>query len=275
MFLTAAAAALFSKPNRTDYDFRRTSTMKRIIPVLIPPLSVFFLLCLSSGHTSEIKGDDRPIFIAMVAPLSGALAEYGCSMLRGARLRMDDKEGHRKPCERTVRLIAVDDKAEPARAIQLAKNIANHQKIVAVVGHLTTGCTLAAIPRYHAARLITVSPVAAGNELDTVKSPYLFRTMLSERQQVISLAHYLHGKLGTGTVALLYEDSCLDAIEKRLSPCGRGARAFGEILIHGKESLCQSPRFAAYNRIVEAGGALCGRKLASRSAHHQKMAGRD
>jgi len=42
-----------------------------------------------------------------------------------------------------------------------------------------------------------------------VKSPYLFRTMLSERQQVISLAHYLHGKLGTGTVALLYEDSCL------------------------------------------------------------------
>lgn len=180
-----------------------------MIPFLIPALSLFFLLSRPSGHASETKGDQRPIFIAIVAPLSGPLAECGLSMLRGARLRMDEGGDQSAPPGKAVRLLALDDRGESKRAMQLAERITNHPSIVAVVGHLTTGCTLSAIPYYHAARLTTISPVATGNDLDNVKSPYLFRTILSERQQAISLARYIHGTMGKVTVALVFEASSL------------------------------------------------------------------
>jgi branched-chain amino acid transport system substrate-binding protein len=183
--------------------------MKRMIPFLIPALSMFVLLSRPSGHASETKGDQGPIFIAIVAPFSGPLAECGLSMLRGARLREDEGGDQSAPPGKAVRLIALDDRGESTRAMQLAERIACHPSIVAVVGHLTTGCTLSAIPYYHAARLTTISPAAAGNDLDSVKSPYLFRTILSERQQAISLARSIHRTMGKVTVALVYEDSSL------------------------------------------------------------------
>ena len=183
--------------------------MKRMIPFLILALSLFLLLSRDSGHASVTKRDQRPIFIAIIAPLSGPLAQCGLSMLRGARLREDEGGDQSYPHGKAVKLIALDDRGEPTRAMQLAERITSHPSIVAVVGHLTTGCTLSAIPFYHAARLTTISPVATGNDLDTVKSPYLFRTILSERQQAISLANYIHKTMGKVTVALVYEDSSL------------------------------------------------------------------
>ncbi len=181
--------------------------MKRMIPILIPALSLLLLLFCPSGHASETKGDQRPIFIAIVAPFTGPLAKCGLSMLRGARLREDEGGDQSAAHGKAVKLIPLDDRGEPARAMQLAERIASHPSIVVVVGHLTTGCTLSAIPFYHAARLTTISPVAAGNDLDNVKSPYLFRTILSERHQAISLARYIRRTMGKVTVGLVFEDS--------------------------------------------------------------------
>jgi branched-chain amino acid transport system substrate-binding protein len=181
--------------------------MKRIIPFFVPALSVLSLLCLPPVYAYQDNGNQRPIFIALVAPFSGPLAEYGRSMLRGARTRGNEGGDHSHPHARPVRLIALDDGGDPARAMQLAGHIASHPSIVAVVGHLTTTCTLAAIPCYHDARLTIISPAAAGNDLDTVESPYLFRTILSERQQATSLARHIHRTMGKVTVALVFEDS--------------------------------------------------------------------
>jgi ABC-type branched-subunit amino acid transport system substrate-binding protein len=185
--------------------------MKRVLPLLIPAFCLCLLLSRASGQASETKRDQRPIFIAIIAPLSGPLAPCGLSMLRGARLREDEAGDQSYVHGEPVKLIALDDRGAPARARQLAERITSNPLIVAVVGHLTTGCTLSAIPFYHAARLTTISPVATGNDLETVKSPYLFRTILSDRQQAISLARYIHKTMGKVTVALVYEDSVLGA----------------------------------------------------------------
>lgn len=130
-------------------------------------------------------------------------------MLRGARLREDEGVNQSRVPGKPVKLIALDDRGDPARARQLAERITSNPFMVAVVGHLTTGCTLSAIPFYHAARLTTISPVATGNDIETVKSPYLFRTILSDRQQAISLARYIRKTMGKVTAALVYEGSSL------------------------------------------------------------------
>jgi len=183
--------------------------MKRVLPFLIPALFLCLLLSRASGQASETKRDKRPIFIAVILPLSGPLAPCGLSMLRGARLREDEGVNQSRVPGKPVKLIALDDRGDPARARQLAERITSNPFMVAVVGHLTTGCTLSAIPFYHAARLTTISPVATGNDIETVKSPYLFRTILSDRQQAISLARYIRKTMGKVTAALVYEGSSL------------------------------------------------------------------
>lgn len=110
---------------------------------------------------------------------------------------------------REVKLIALDDKGNSKEAIRLAENLKSHQSIVAVIGHLTTGCTLSAIPVYNSAQVILISPVATGSDLESIKSPYTFRTILSESQQAVSLANYIYRTIDKKKVALIYEGSPL------------------------------------------------------------------
>lgn len=183
--------------------------MIRIISPVITILISCILLSCTPDEGPERKRSQRPIFIAIVAPLSGPLAEFGWSMLRGGRMRIDEATNQTHFNGRAVKLIALDDRGKAAHAIQLAENLKGHPSIVAVIGHLTTGCTLSAIPVYNAARLTIISPAATGSDLDKAKSPYFFRTILSESHQAISLANYIYRTMGKIKVALVYEESSL------------------------------------------------------------------
>ena len=110
---------------------------------------------------------------------------------------------------RPVKLIALDDRGKARQAIRLATNMSSHQSIVAVLGHLTTACTLSAIPVYDSAQLILISPVATGDDLESIESPYVFRTILSESQQAMSLADSIYRTIDKKEVVLICEDSPL------------------------------------------------------------------
>jgi len=191
-------------------SYHRIPSMNRMIFTVISILVPCFLLLFNSGgEGDEGKRNQRPIYIAIVVPLSGPLAEFGRSMVRGGRMRADEDANQSRLHGSPVKLLTLDDRGEATDAVGLAENIKDHPSIVAVIGHLTTGCTLSAIPAYSAAGLPLISPVATGGDLDTVKSPYVFRTILSESQQVASLARYIYKTMGKITVALVYEDSSL------------------------------------------------------------------
>ena len=149
------------------------------------------------------------MYIALAAPLSGPLSKFGTSMLRGGRMRIDEIKHQRLWNGMTVRLIALNDRGRPQEAARLANNMGSHQSIVAVIGHLTTGCTLAAASLYDSARMVLVSPVATGDDLATITTPYMFRTIPSDSEQAASLASHLHRTLNTKKVALIYKDSPL------------------------------------------------------------------
>ncbi|HUU40363.1 MAG TPA: branched-chain amino acid ABC transporter substrate-binding protein [Desulfatiglandales bacterium] len=167
------------------------------------------LLSCALGEEPENKRIKRPTFIVIVAPFSGSLAEYGRSMLRGGKMRIAEFNDQNFLNGRSVKLMALDDKGDPQEASRLAENIVGYGSIFGVIGHLTTGCTLSAIPTYNAAKSVLISPVATGDELQDVQSPYAFRTILSESQQAISLADYIRQRVDTKDVVLMWEDSPL------------------------------------------------------------------
>lgn len=147
--------------------------------------------------------------MVIVAPFSGPLAEFGRSMLRGGRMRIGDRKDHILTRGRVIKLIALDDKGEDRQAMMLAENMSSLRSIWAVIGHLTTGCTLSAVPLYNAAQLIHISPVAIGGELEGIRCPFSFRTILTESQQAVSLADYIYRIIDSKEAALIYEDTRL------------------------------------------------------------------
>ena len=183
--------------------------MKLIISIFKALLISCILLSCTSGEEPANKRSQGPIYIAVVAPLSGPLSEFGWSMLRGARMRIEEGKDKTLRNGRPVKLIALDDRGKAQQAITLATNMSSHQSIVAVLGHLTTACTLSAIPVYDSAQLILISPVATGDDLESIESPYVFRTILSESQQAMSLADFMCRTVDGKEVALICEDSPL------------------------------------------------------------------
>lgn len=182
---------------------------KRAIFTLKVILISGILLSCTSGEEAANKRGEGHVYIAIVAPLSGPLSEFGRSMLRGGKMRMEEDKDKTLRNGRAVKLIALDDRGKAQQAMSLATNMSSHPSIVAVIGHLTTACTLSAIPVYNSAQLILISPVAAGDDLGSIKSPYVFRTILSESQQATSLADSMYRAVNGKEVALVYEDSPL------------------------------------------------------------------
>jgi len=176
-------------------------------------LRVILISCILMWSTSDEdswgKNTEEPARIALIAPLSGPLSDFGWSMLRGARIRMGDSKNRGLGESRNARLMVLDDKGDAGGARRVAESISSHRSMVAAIGHLTTSCTLAAIPIYNAAQIIHISPVATGEGMARVSSPYTFRTILSEGEQASSLADYMSRTLRIKSVALVFEESPL------------------------------------------------------------------
>ncbi len=179
---------------------------KRLISCFIVPL---ILLSCTQAEPPGKKVNKGPVFLVLVTSLSEHLSGSGESMLRGAKLRMGSSNTQTLENKKHVKLIVLDDKGNPEKATELAKNMTSHPSVAAVVGHLTTGCTLSALPVYAREEIPLVSPVATGRDLDNIKTGHIFRTVLSEGQQAISLAGYIARKTEGRRVLTIYEDSPL------------------------------------------------------------------
>ena len=173
--------------------------------IFVSCILVLCTLCTASAREKEVD----TAYIALAAPLSGPLSEFGWSMLRAGRMRLDEGKNRRLRNGIAVKLLALDDKGNAAEALRLTRNVTNNQSMVAVIGHLTTTCTLAALPVYNSSQLIHISPIATGEELEHITSPFTFRTILSEGRQAMSLADYIHRKTDVNKVAVVYENSPL------------------------------------------------------------------
>lgn len=109
----------------------------------------FATLCLAAALSACSPVPDT-IKIGVAQPLSGPLKDLGGDMLAGARMAVDDlnKEGFRID-GKTVKLeiVSADDKADAEAGKAAARKLVE-EGVVAVIGHLNSGVSMAAAPIY-------------------------------------------------------------------------------------------------------------------------------
>lgn len=105
------------------------------------------------GTSALLQGcDNAPVTIkiGVAQPLTGSLSALGQDLLNGVTLAVEElnKEGLKmkgKPI--TFEVIAVDDRANAETGVEVAKQLVD-AGVVAVIGHLNSGVSIAAAPVY-------------------------------------------------------------------------------------------------------------------------------
>ncbi len=142
---------------------------------------------------------DTPTRIGVAGPFS---QPRGRSMLAAARLAVSEINaagGLR------LELVERDDSAQNSRAIQIAQEFYDDPGIVAVVGHLTSGTTIAAAGVYNGGKrpLVAISPSASNPELSGI-GRFTFRVCATDLVHGTVLARYAFQKLGARFAAIIY-----------------------------------------------------------------------
>ncbi len=155
-----------------------------------------------AGALAACQGESGPVRIGLAGPFS---EPRGRSMLVAAELAVGEINAAGGVRGRQLELVVQDDSASSARAIAVAQALRDDPTVVAVVGHLTSGTTLAAAPVYNGGRdpVVAISPSASNPDLSGIGA-FTFRVCATDLAHGGALARYAFERLGAQSAAVLY-----------------------------------------------------------------------
>jgi branched-chain amino acid transport system substrate-binding protein len=129
------------------------------------------LLAVSS---CRFPGTVRPTAkIGLVAPFEGRYRYVGYDVIYAVRLALQEAIAVGGVGGYSVELVAYDDGADPAMAVEQARKLAVDPEVVAAIGHFREGTTAAASDTYAEVDILLVSPTALAPVADALASELL------------------------------------------------------------------------------------------------------
>lgn len=163
--------------------------------------------------------------LAVAAPLSGDLGPDGNGIRRAVEMAVDEARSA-GTLPMPVEVSSYDDKGDAQEAVLVAGRIAVDPAVMAVIGHLTSGCSIEASKVYAKAGIPMITPSATAPELTVQQTRpgwpgarVVFRMVPSDAVQGSYAADFAVGKLALGRMAIIQDQT----------PYGRGiADEFGK-----------------------------------------------
>ncbi|WP_370652209.1 ABC transporter substrate-binding protein [Caballeronia sp. TF1N1] len=170
-----------------------------------------------------------PIKIGVDGPFTGGSSSMGVSMRDGVRLATAEINKSGGVLGRQIVLVERDDEAKNERGVQIAQELINKEKVVAVVGYINTGVALASQRFFQEAKIPVFNNVATGTvvtkQFDDQPDNYVFRNAAADRIQAPMIVEEAITKRGFKKVAILadstnYGQLGREDLEKALSAKG-------------------------------------------------------
>jgi branched-chain amino acid transport system substrate-binding protein len=168
--------------------------LKKVLAIVLMTAVVFTLVACGGGN--------KPIKIAVTAPLTGPNAQYGESISNGAAMAIEKINAAGGIGGRMIEMVARDDRSDPNEAVGIANQVVNDKDILAVLGNFNSSCTLAASPIYDG-RIFQISP-ASSSPMVTDSAAY--RVITTDAYQAAVMAEWAKGQ-GLSRVAVIYEQT--------------------------------------------------------------------
>lgn len=179
---------------------RRAIVSILMILLLAVPLSVF------AGGQSEAKAADKIVF-AVAAPMTGDSAAMGIQITQGAQIALDEINSAGGVGGKKMEMTVGDDEANPQKATILAQKLASNDKLLFILGHNNSGCSISALPTYEEVGLPVISPTNTAPELTKLGHANYFRVCPSD--ELVTAQQVLLGlkELGLKKPAVIWENT--------------------------------------------------------------------
>ncbi len=182
---------------------------KRLLLVL---LLIGLLVTAGCGESSGVQEPTKgEVWVFVAVPLSGFQANGGQTVLGGVRLAAEQLNRSGGLNGYKVVVVPLDDESDDevavAQVAQIQEALNQGKRVVAVIGHLNSGQTLAAMELYHTLPLIVITPTASEQSLTARGYTNFFRVNASDDVQAAVDARFLTEKLGAQRVAVLFNNT--------------------------------------------------------------------
>jgi branched-chain amino acid transport system substrate-binding protein len=175
-------------------------------------LTILLLVTVMAAACGRNGAPDRGDVIVYVAvPLSGFQANGGQTILGGVRLAAAEINNAGGLLGYRVVVRPLDDESDNDVAVERAEEIRqaidNGERVLAVIGHLNSGQTLAAMEIYKNLPLVVISATASEQSLTERNYDNFFRVNANDRVQAEVSANFLVQRLQAKSVAVLHNDT--------------------------------------------------------------------
>jgi branched-chain amino acid transport system substrate-binding protein len=111
------------------------------------------------------RADTAPLRIGLIAPLTGASADFGTSVQQGAELAVREVNAAGGVLGRPLELVIEDDRGDPATGRAAAIELVDGRHVDATIGFCNTGVALKALDVFESRRQLLIVPCAQGTAI--------------------------------------------------------------------------------------------------------------
>jgi branched-chain amino acid transport system substrate-binding protein len=164
------------------------------------------LLCslalLVPALTLGLRADDDTIKVGEYASLTGKEASFGQSSHKGIMLALEEINAAGGVLGKKIEVLSEDNQTKPGESATVVKKLIARDKVIALLGEVSSGRSLEAAPIAQAAHVPMIAP-AATNPTVTQKGNYIFRVCFIDPFQGTVMAKFAKDDLHAHRVAII------------------------------------------------------------------------
>ncbi|HBZ54998.1 MAG TPA: hypothetical protein DEO88_06300 [Syntrophobacteraceae bacterium] len=169
---------------------------KNLVAAVLPLLLILCILLTCSERKTPVK-------IGFASSLTGKLSDLGIPARNAVMLAVKEKNQQGGLLGRPIVLLVRDDKHDPDTAVRVDKELID-AGVVAIIGHVTSSMSEAALPLIDEHKMLMISPTTASSRLAGMKD-YFFRMYEPVRVNAGDLAELVYAKRSVGRIAAIYD----------------------------------------------------------------------
>ncbi len=162
-----------------------------------------FAAAVFLGSLVASRAPAQDIQIGFFAPLSGDNAEYGKTFQEAIDLSVDTVNRGGGIDGRRIRIVAEDDRADPAQAASIAQLFVSNDTMLAAIGSFSSAASMAAAPIFQQAGMVQVSPTSSHPDF-TGLGTYMFRIVATQTIEGPLDARFVAQRYKPSSVAVVY-----------------------------------------------------------------------
>jgi len=167
-------------------------------------IKIVVMICLLI-LSSEVETFSEPIKVGVAGPLTGPIDQYGISIQRATETAAERYNANGGINGELISVVPADDLCNPSQAV-IAANTLVSEGVAAVVGHICSSATQAALDVYKSENIIAISPASTNPSLTQSSIyPNFLRTVSPDDIQAFLQVKYILEALQLTNIALVHD----------------------------------------------------------------------